>query len=329
MTEPSFRREYLKRFFRMLDTPNTPPKIMEDWQSLGVALHLCPILECVYEEGVRRQIPPLAFMVTVHGSFEAPQGGLAFNETIRVHVTLTTGESSTMGFRELWTQPQDIQDVAPLTPCLLYVLYIHQRLLAWDFRSVLPAGVHLSEVQQELGLLARGPEMAKAHRRAAFWNLSDEERKQVIRDAVTSDIMEPGQKRVPLKGLIRPGLHRLDTGDDPEPFRVFRYFDHLLGIGRKVATPESDLSPATRYIYGAAPAPPLTEDMEEFIQHVTAPLPPKQRLAMQHWLRAKHLGFGFKEYCKKQLLPYKTVHKAAMDGLKALRASGQDPENIF
>jgi hypothetical protein len=248
-------------------------------------------------------------------------------------VTLPNGQSTALGFEELLRlleiQPQLIRAVEPLTSCLTFVLYVHDRLWAWDFRSVVSAMAGDRDVQPVWGLLSHGPEMAQVRRRRAFYALPESERAQVIRDAVTSDIMEPGRKRVPLRGLLHPGWHDFDTGPDVDPFRVFRYFDAALGLGRKATTPESDLSMGDRLAYETASASSLIEDAEDYIQHITASLPPKQRAAVQHWLRAKHLGVEFTAYCKQHSLHYKTVHKAAMDGLPALRASIRDPQKNF
>jgi len=60
---------------------------------------------------------------------------------------------------------------------------------------------------------------------------------------------------VPLKGLlVNGGVTTLDTGDVIDPFRYLRYFDALLGIGRKAEIPASALSEQNQRMYDALPA---------------------------------------------------------------------------
>ena len=164
----------------------------------------------------------------------------------------------------------------------------------------------------------------KNRRRNTFWTLSAAEQAQVVHDAVTSDLMnlmEPDRMRVPLRGLLHAGGYAFDTGEVLDPFRILRYFDAALGLGRKNETPECNLSDADRLAYDAATAPALTEDIEEYILDVTASLPPKECYAIQHYIRAAHLHSYFKAYCTQNGLKYQTLHKAAMRGVKKLRAN--------
>ena len=85
--------------------------------------------------------------------------------------------------------------------------------------------------------------------------MSSERKREVIHDTLTSDLFEPGPKRVPLKGLlVNGGVTTLDTGDVIDPFRYLRYFDALLGIGRKAEIPASALSEQNQRMYDALPA---------------------------------------------------------------------------
>jgi hypothetical protein len=309
----------LGSFFSALERPDAPPTTMEDWQALGVLLLLRPILQKAAEEGDRRRIPPAAFLVTL----DQYQGHIAYNETIRVRGTLASGMSEDIGFEALWTRYQELHDVAPLTPCLAYVLYVQRRLFAWDVRSVPPALAHHPELHRELGLFSRGPQEARAHRWAAFRRLSPQERAEVVRDALTSAIFDPGRKCVPLKGLLVNGrVGVLDTGDVVEPFRFFRFFDAFLGIGRQTATTASALSKQDQHTYDtfSSPTPkPLSEDVEDQIQELTASLHGAEKAAVQHYLRAKAYDISLKDYCRQYSLPYKSLHKAVQRGLTHLR----------
>jgi hypothetical protein len=228
-----------------------------------------------------------------------------------------------MNFEALWTRYQEIHEIAPLSPYVAYVLYVHRRLFAWDIRSVLPALAHRPELHRELGLLTRGPQQARDHRRAAYRKLSTEERAEVIHDALTSDIFESDRKRVPLKGLlVNGGVTVLNTGDRVDPFGVFRSFDAGLGIGRTTETPVSALSEPEQRIYHSyapqAPDPSL-EDIEDQIQQSTAPLHGAERVAVQHFLRAKAQGISLKAYCRQHSLSYKSIQQAAKRGFRRLR----------
>src|SRR5262245_25167400 len=107
---------------------------MEDWQSLGIALSLLPLLRKVVDESERRRIPPIAFLITAGRS----EGVIAFNHTIRVRCTLESGVSEEIGLKELWERYGEVWDIAPLTPFPAMIIYVKRRLLAWDIRSVLP-----------------------------------------------------------------------------------------------------------------------------------------------------------------------------------------------
>jgi hypothetical protein len=309
----------LKRLFSELERPGAPTKIMEDWQALGVLLQLYQMLQQVAVEGEKRGLPPVAFLVTMTQS----QSNIAYNEAIRVRATLASGISEEMGLEALWTRSQEIHDVTPITPYVAYILYVHRRLFAWDVRSALPALAHLPEIHRQLGLLSRGPQEARAHRRAAFRKLSLQDRAEVVHDALTSDIFEPGRKRVPLKGLlVKGGINVLDTGGMVDPFRVFRSFDACLGLGRTAETPTSALSESGRYIYDNAsfqPSKSLPEDFEDQIQEWTASLHAAEKAAVQHFLRAKAQDIPLKAYCAHHSLSYQAIHKAARRGLMHLR----------
>ena len=153
MTDPSpspfSRNAVLDRFFSVLETPDAPPTIMEDWQSLGVVSLLWPLLERAVVEGDRQRIPPAAFLVTLTQT----EGHVAYNEAIQVRGTLISGTSEDMRFEALWSRYQEIHHVAPLIPYVAYVLHVHRRLFAWDVRSTLPMLAHLPETRRALGVI--------------------------------------------------------------------------------------------------------------------------------------------------------------------------------
>jgi hypothetical protein len=301
--------------------------LLEAWQVHGVIRHLRLILAKAHDGGHSSPFPPLAEMVTTYGPPDAPRCEVAYGGAIRVCVTVSTGHTTPMGFWELWTllwhQPQLLQAVEPLTPALTFYLYVHDRLLAWDLRSLVcaMAGDHAAhqDLLHVLGVFTCAPHPAVlARRREAFYARPVEERAQVLRDAVTSDVMEPGRQRVPLRGLLHAGGHRFETGETLDPFRVSRYLDAALGLGRRAATPVSALAPADQARYAAAPAPHLDDDSEDLIQHATALLPPKERAAVRHYWQAAHLGADLKAYCADHELDYDAVQKAAKRGLARL-----------
>ena len=208
----------------------------------------------------------------------------------------------------------------------MFFVSVHDRLLAWDVRSLVSAMAGDRAVHQALlhalGVFTCGPLPTRTRRRAAFYALPVEERVQVLRDAVTSDVLEPGRKRVPWRGLLHGGGHSFDTGETPDPFRVSRYLDAALRLGRTPATPASALTPADHTLYTAAPAPDVANDREDSIRDATASLPPGERTAVQHYWRAAHLGTDLKAYCAARGLEYGAVHKAARRGLDRLRPQG-------
>jgi hypothetical protein len=58
----------LKQLFNNLDRPDAPPKIMEEWQLVGVLLPLHSMLQQAFIEGEKRHIPPMALLVTLDQS---------------------------------------------------------------------------------------------------------------------------------------------------------------------------------------------------------------------------------------------------------------------
>jgi hypothetical protein len=300
---------------------------LEEWQTQAVIqLILRPLLARARAADDRYAWPPPAVMVITYGPTEAPTGQVAYTGAIRVLVTFPNGEATALGFEELWTllerHPERIRAVEPLTTALTFILYLHDRLLAWDIRNLVVASTDDPEVRQSWGRLGCGPTPARDRRLDALALFSEEERAQVLRDTIIRDVMEPGRKRVPLRGLEHRGGASFETGTAFQPFRVLKYLDDLLGLDRKAAIPEHALSRKDRRTYETAAAPPLRAEREAGLPAAVAALPPQQHAAVLHWLRAREQGLTLKEYCSRASLNYKTVDKAYRDGLTTLRTSG-------
>jgi hypothetical protein len=249
---------------------------------------------------------------------------MVYAEGIRVRVTGPDGHDRVMGYWELftllWHDPQQIRAIDPLTPRLAFALYLHDQLVAWDVRPVLCGAADSPTLHALWGLRTWGPPQAVAARQAALRALSPDEQRRILADAVILDTLEPGRERVPLRGLCHRGWHDFDTGGDPDDFfRVFRYLDAALRAERRAPTPEATLAAHDQQTYRTAIAPTVPEDIEDFILHITKELPPGQRDALRHWLRAQHLGVSFNAYCAQHGLSYKTVDKAMREGLDTLR----------
>ena len=267
-------------------------------------------------------MPPPAVLVTVEPPAEALTATVAWVWDIQVRATLPDGQRLSLGCADLvWhlmTHPALIRDVEPVTPSLAFVLYVHDLLWAWDFRAL---GVALAG-NVATTLLRMGDEPVKAKRARAYDALAAYEQAQVLHDVVTADLfLAPQRLRVPLRGILHAGWHAFDTGDVADPFRLLRYFEAALGVGRRTATPVSALTPADAARYHASPAPACPDDIEDFIQDLTATLPAQERLALQHWLRAKHLGIDFQAYCAQLGLPHEATRKAALRGRDSLNRS--------
>jgi hypothetical protein len=294
---------------------NHPPQL-EAWQLDTIDLVLDALVQKAHEGADPLPFPPLAEMITTYGPPTDPRGQVASDGAIHVCVTLPTGAVTTMGFWELWTilwsQPQLIHAIEPLTDCLTFLLQVHGRLLAWDLRSLVSASAGDLTIQRELltalGLFTCGPADARTRRRAQFYRLSTEERTLLLRDVVTDEMLAPGRKRVPLRGLIHAGFRRFDTGETRQPFRLFHYFDAELRRRQQAPLPERDRAAAAR-----------SDADAEYLQDRIATLPPKEADAMRLYLEAQRQGLDLKAYCQRSGLPYPTIHQALRRGIRRLR----------
>jgi hypothetical protein len=296
---------------------NHPPRLAA-WQIDTIDLVLNALVQKAHEGGHPLPVPPLAEMVTTYGPPTDPRGQVAYDGAIRVCVTLPDDTQTQVGFWELWTllwsQPQRIRAVEPLTDCLTFILHVHDRLLAWDLRSLVSASAGDLTIQREfltaLGLFTCGPADARIRRREQFYHrLSTEERALLLRDVVTDEMLAPGRKRVPLRGLIHAGIQSFDTGETRQPFRLFRYFDAALRRRLRAPRPERGLISAVR---GDADA--------EHLQDLIATLPPQEAQAMQLYLESQHRGFAtFKAFCQHYGHNYNTRHQALQRAIEHLR----------
>ncbi len=322
----------------MLDRPHeehrpqsddSPKRLMEDWQALGLQLHLELILAKAADDCERRGIPPRAVLVTMDRQSWTP----AYNEQIQVDCPLADGTRESFGFSALWTRYTEIAAIEPPSASILWVLAVRDRVLAWDLSGMFLMAPNYPEVIRKLGLFPLGQENLRNARLAAWERLSPKEHGNLLRDVLTSELIEPGKQSMPWRGLlISGGKHALDRLDGiKDPYRHLHRFDAALRLGRKSAIPESALrkSPPLECplgksdyrIYKDAPAPlrATSADIEDRIRDHTAPLPPKERAATAHFLRATMLDIDFKAYCRQHNLPYKSTSKAAERGMKNLR----------
>jgi|SoiMethySBSTD1v2_1073268.scaffolds.fasta_scaffold03201_13 hypothetical protein len=294
--------------------------LLDERQLQGLVRFFQALLLPAHHADPTAPMPPPAVMVTVYEPAEAPTATVAWLGDIQARVTLLDGQRPTLSCTDLlwylFTQPALIRGVEPVTPSLAFILYVHDLLWTWDFR---PLGVAHADALTSM-LLHMGPTPAQAKRQRAFGTLDEPEQQQIMRDVATQDLfLTPKRLRVPLRGLLHAGWHDFDTGELADPFRLLRYLDAALRVNRTTATPESALTRADQARYQTTPAPACPDDIEDVIQGLTATLPPQERKAVQHLLRAKHQGRDFKAYCAQHALPYDTTRKAAERGCTHLR----------
>jgi hypothetical protein len=247
---------------------------------------------------------------------------VAWLTDVQVRATLETGQVTRLGYCDLCyllvTRPSLIQAVEPIHSSLAFVLYLHDLLWSWDFRALAVSWAPTLASR----LLRMGHDQAQTKRQRAFWPLAAHERAQVLHDVVTADLfLGSARLRLPLQGILHAGWHHFDTGTLADPFRLLRYFDAALGVDRKAATPESALTPAGQTRYLTARAPTVADDVEDVIQDLTATLPPRERGATTHLLRARYQGHDFRDYCAQERLPYEATRKAAQRGCTRLGIS--------
>ena len=296
--------------------------LLDERQLQGLVRFFQALLLPAHQADPTAPMPPPAVMVTVYEPAEAPTATVAWLGDIQARVTLLDGQRPTLSCTDLlwylFTQPALIRGVEPVTPSLAFILYVHDLLWTWDFR---PLGVAHADALTSM-LLHMGPTPAQAKRQRAFGTLAVQEQQQIMRDVATQDLfLTPKRLRVPLRGLLHAGWHDFDTGELADPFRLLRYFDAALGVDRKTATPESALTPADQARYHAATAPQCSDDMEDVIQDLTAALPPQERTATQHWLRAETIRQEFRAYCAQHGLDYDTTLQAALRGRRRLNTT--------
>jgi hypothetical protein len=297
-------------------TDDNCPPLLDDWQIQGVISFLCILVQKAHEGEQPLPVTPLAEMITTYGPLADPRGQVAYDGAIHVCVTLQGGNPTAMGFWELSTilssQPQLIRKVEPLASSLTFMLHVYGRLLAWDVRSVVSEMAGDLAIQEDLlkalGVLTCGPAEARIRRREQFYARAAAERAQVLRDAVSSEILAPGRKRVPLRGLLHAGLHAFDSGETRKPFRLFTYVDAELRRGRKAPLPTQDVSSATR-----------SAAADEYLQSLIATLPAKEAQAMQLSLQAQHEDRDLKDLCNRYGHKYRTIHQALQRAIKRLR----------
>jgi hypothetical protein len=306
--------------------------LLELWQVQGVIRVLRHIAQMVH--GSSLVAPPrVPEMITVHEPAAALRVEVIQGGAIRLEVTTTDAAVTNMSFwalqTMLWWDPARICAVAPLLPCLGFLLYFPppQPLLAWDVRALMCVlannRVWQSRLFDVLGMKTRGPQIVQARRRRALRRLSFTEQGEMLWDVITRDVWEsPERKRVPLAGMLHSGGHAFASGTQEEPYRLLRYLDNRLGLDRQrsiAETAEHDLSPQEQRVYDQAAVPAPSLSFETYVHEITASLPPQQRLAVQHWLYAQETGLSFAAYCRQQGLSEGAYQHAARLGLAQLR----------
>ena len=207
--------------------------------------------------------------------------------------------------------------------------YTH-RLLAWDIRPLLavrPVGV----LRELLRMVATtGVVGARSRRREQLHRLSHSERLDVLRDAMALDVMEPGVRRMPLRGLIQAG-HAVTSIDSCEgtvnPYRLLDFVDTLLEErlvvpfrqGKGVEEAELDLLlphelPKNRLdntskVEAHASARSLVE------KHLVG----EERAAVLTFLEAEYEGVTAQEYCDRVGRSYEAVKRAHTRGKARLK----------
>jgi hypothetical protein len=266
-------------------------------------------------------MPPPAVLVTVYAPAAAPTATVAWLGDIQVCATLPDGQRMPLSCPDLlWslmTQPAIIRGVEPVTPYLAFVLYVHDLLWAWDFT---PLGVAHADALTTT-LLRWGPTPRRERRSGVFWALPAGERRQVLHETVSDYLLEAGRLRIPMRGILHAGWHDFGTGKIRKPSQILRYFNAALRRRRQTDTPASALPPAAQARYSAQATPPHPDDIEDYIQHLTAALPPQEQWAVRHWLRAVDRDLDFHTYCVQEGVPYAAARRAARRGLDRLAAS--------
>jgi hypothetical protein len=292
---------------------------MDERQVQGLMPFFEALLLPAYAADPTAPWPPPAVLVTVYEPPEAPT--VAWLTDIRVQATLPDGQRLLLGCADLLgcllTQPALLRRVEPVTPYLAFVLDVPALLRAWDFT---PLGVaHADELTTTL--LRWGPKPRRKRRSRVFWALPKVEQRQVLHEAVSDYLLEDGRLRIPMRGILHAGWHDFGTGDIRQPSQILRYFDRALRRRRQAETPESALTPAAQARYSAQAAPPHPDDIEDYIQYLTAALPPQEQWAVRHWLRAVDRDLDFHTYCVQEGVPYAAARRAARRGLDRLTAS--------
>jgi hypothetical protein len=306
--------------------------LLELWQMQGITRVLHHIASMVHGSSLAAP-PRVPELITVHEPANALRAEAVYGGAIRLGIATTDDAWTIMSFWAvqtlLWWDAARICAVTPTVPCLAFLLYFPppEALLAWDVRSLMCVlaqdQVWQSRLFDVLGMKTRGPQIVQARRRRALRRLSYTEQGEVLWDVITRDVWEaPERKRVPLAGLLHSGRHAFASGTQEEPYRLLRYLDNRLALDRQrstVETAEHDLSPQEQRVYDrvAVPAPSLS--LEAYVHEITANLPLKQRLAVQHWLYAQEAGVTFVEYCRQHNLPLNAYKRAVSYGLDHLR----------
>jgi hypothetical protein len=304
------------------------PMLLESWQIQRVVSFLRCIVHMVHAPSPRMTPPRVTEMITLYEPVAMLRAEASYGGAVRLEVTTMEGASTAMSFWALqtllWWDPQRLRAVAPLVPCLGFMVYAPDELLAWDVRSLVCAlasdRVWRQRLFDALGMRTRGPKVLQARRRAALRRLTPEEQGIVLWDVITRDVWEPPErKRVPLSGLLHIGGHAFASGERKEPYRLLRYLDNRLGLDRQTPIVERDLSKHGHHVYDRAAVPAPSLSFEAYLHDLTAGLPPQERRAVQLWVQVKEAGLTLAAYCRQHELNLGTYQRAATRGLTRLR----------
>lgn len=325
---------------------------VEPWQMLELQQAIVlPILTRLI--GVLGEPPRFALLFLLV-SGEDPHAGYATDHEVGIRATFedgtVVGEGLVARMAEMGgAGVPPLARVEPLVPCDGFFLSVVSpplstpQLLAWDFRSLV-ASPPASALEQLVRFAEdTGVPQATRRRTAQLRRLHHAERLDLLRDAVASNTVEPGVRRMPLHGLVQTGhpVHQIDAAEGTvQPYRLLKFVDRLLEQrlvvpyrqGRAVELDPRGLGSAPGYgglkkgsdgvrrqpaVALDSNAPGYTPDEREHANDIDAArrlveqyLKGKELAAMLLYLDAEYRGQTPEKYCETLGRSYQAVKRA-------------------